>query len=260
MSIVLIHNSNGSYRLRIKKDYDLTKHNGLSTIHAMRVAGVMKTKKSGDTQRSDNSIKRTRARVISILSNNLDYNSYFMTLTFAEEVNDYQKALKIFNKFVIYANRSLSLPLKYVCMKELQKTNRNNVIHYHLILFSISIEDVLLLKTLWYQYGIVHLKKITDLNSKRIANYVTSYITDVSKNQLIDSNYRLFTTSNNLKKPIKINNNLLLEYIQYLSKYDYDSNNLSLELDIVDYAIWCFGANKVKIDLTNSNNADIIKL
>lgn len=248
----MIHNYDGTYRIRIKKDLDLSKHSGLSTIHAMREAGLLKTKKVAESsERSELSLKRSRKKITEILMNNLDLKSYFLTLTYANDVTDYNVALKQFNKFVIYANRVISKPLKYICMKELQKSSRDGVIHYHLVVFDIEIEDILKLKSCWFNEGYVYLKKINDLNAKRIANYITSYITDPEKGQLIKSNYRLFSTSSNLKKTIKIKNNLLLEYYVHKNSYNYDSNKFNPNLDIVDLACWCFGDKKVIVSIDN---------
>src|SRR5690554_7837713 len=108
-------------------------------------------------QRSERSLRRTRKKIQDLLNANLDNKSYFVTLTFKEDIQDYEKANARFNYFIRQKNKDI----KYLVVKELQTKNRDNVIHYHLIVFDIEPDDLKKLVESWV-YGYTSSKKITN--------------------------------------------------------------------------------------------------
>lgn len=151
-------------------------------------------------KRFNQSINRTRQNFNSIIENNINDNSYMITLTYKENMQDYKKASNDFIKFIKRLGYKFNLKPSYVGVKELQD---RGAIHYHIILFNlpdITISDV---KDLWQFGEQVHVKKITDKNVSRLANYLTKYLTKCKR--FIEKGYRLYFTSRDIKKSIVIN-------------------------------------------------------
>ena len=163
-------------------------------------------------ERSERSLRRTRKKIQDILNANLDNNSYFLTLTFAENMQDYEKANARFNYFIRQKNKDI----KYLVVKEHQK---RGAIHFHLIVFDIEPKDLMDLLLSW-NYGFKHYKHIKNKYSYSIANYLTNYMTK-EKNQLVDANKKVFSSSRNLKKPLMISDNIISE-ILLKHKYNVD--------------------------------------
>lgn len=163
-------------------------------------------------ERSERSLRRTRKKIQDLLNANLDDKSYFITLTFKENLQDYEKANARFNYFIRQKNENI----KYLVVKELQK---RGAIHFHLIVFDIELKDLEKLVKSW-NYGFTHYKKITKIQTYSIANYLTNYMTK-DKNQLIEVKKKVFSSSRNLKRPLVISNAVINE-ILLKHKYNVD--------------------------------------
>lgn len=161
-------------------------------------------------ERTERSVRRTRKDIQDILNANLDDKSYFVTLTFAENLQDYKKAYQKFKYFINIKNKDI----KYLCVKEHQE---RGAIHYHLVVFDIEKEKLKGLVDSWTYGKIKHYKKITDKFPWSIANYFTKYFS--KKNQRVKAGYRIFTKSTNLKKPLIISDKVVNEI---LDKYNLD--------------------------------------
>lgn len=176
--------------------------------------------------RSERSIRRTRKNIQDILNSNLDNKSYFVTLTFAENLKDYEKADSRFHYFIRIKNKDI----KYLVVKEHQ--NRG-AIHYHLIVFDIEKDKLDELTNSW-NYGFWYVKKINDKYAYSIAKYMTKYFSE-EKNQLVKSGKKIFSKSRNLRKPLIISDkvvDLILEKYNYdidLEKYDWLQHKYKIE-------------------------------
>lgn len=177
-------------------------------------------------ERSERSIRRTRKNIQDILNANLDDKSYFLTLTFAENLQDYEKANARFNYFIRIKNKDI----KYLVVKEHQQ---RGAIHFHLIVFDIEKDKLDKLTKSW-SYGFWYVKKINDKYSYSIANYMTEYFSK-EKNQLVKVNKKIFSKSRNLKKPLIISDKVvdkILEKYNYnidLEKYDWSQHKYKIE-------------------------------
>ena len=177
-------------------------------------------------ERSERSIRRTRKNIQDILNANLDNKSYFVTLTFAENLQDYEKANARFKYFIHIKNKDI----KYLVVKEHQQ---RGAIHFHLIVFDIEKEILEKLTKTW-NYGFWYVKKINDKLSYSIANYMTEYFSK-EKNQLVKANKKIFSKSKNLKKPLIITEQVvdkILEKYKYdidLEKYDWSQHIYKIE-------------------------------
>lgn len=185
----------------------------------------LKNKKNIE-RRLENSIRRTRKNIQDTLNANLDDNSYFVTLTFAENLQDYKKANDRFHYFVRIKNKDI----KYLVVKEHQQ---RGAIHFHLIVFDIGQGDLDKLTNSW-TYGFWYVKKINDKYAYSIANYMTEYFSK-EKNQLVKSNKKIFSKSRNLKKPLIISDkvvDIILDKYNMnidLEKYDWSQHNYKIE-------------------------------
>lgn len=191
-------------------------------------------------ERSERSIRRTRKNIQDILNANLDDNSYFLTLTFKDNIQDYKKANEKFKYFINIKNKDI----KYLAVKEHQK---RGAIHYHLIVFDIEKETLEKLVSSW-NYGFTHSKKITNKYSWSISSYLTKYFTK-EKNQLVDAGYRIFTKSNNLQKPLLISDGVVSKI---LLKYKYDIDLEKYDWSQHDYVIDEKPTHDVAIDIRST--------
>ena len=120
--------------------------------------------------------------------------------------------------------------VKYLVVKEHQK---RGAIHFHLIVFDIQPKELINLLLSW-NYGFKHYKHIKNKYSYSMANYLTSYMTK-EKNQLVDANKKVFSSSRNLKRPLVISNNIIDEiflkhkYNVDLKVYDWTQHNYIIE-------------------------------
>ena len=191
-------------------------------------------------ERNERSLRRTRKDIQDILNANLDDRSYFLTLTFKENLKDYKKANNRFHYYIRHKNENI----KYLAIKEHQK---RGAIHYHLIVFDIEEEDLKKLKSSW-TYGFSHSKKITNKYIPSISNYLTKYLTK-EKNQLVEAGYRIFTKSRNLKKPLVISRKVV---DKILIKYKYDIDLESYDWLQHDYIIEEKPKHNIAVDFVKS--------
>ncbi len=179
-----------------------------------------------EKERMAQSFRRTRKNIQDILNANLDNNSYFVTLTFAENLQDYEKANARFNYYIRIKNKDI----KYLVVKEHQQ---RGAIHFHLIVFDIEKDKLDKLTNSW-SYGFWYVKKINDKYAYSIANYMTEYFSK-EKNQLVKANKKIFSKSRNLKKPLIISDkvvDMILEKYNFdidLEKYDWAQHEYKIE-------------------------------
>lgn len=181
---------------------------------------IQQRETKSEHERFAQSIRRTRTNIQAILEANLDSKSYFLTLTFREEINDYNKANQMFHYWVRIKNKGI----KYLVVKELQRQNRDDVIHYHLIVF--DCENIEELAESW-TYGYYCIKQITNRYSYSISNYMTKYFSK-DKNQLVHNNKKIFSKSRNLKKPLYISD--------YALSQIYDLAGINIDLMTFDFS------------------------
>lgn len=128
-------------------------------------------------------------------------NSKFVTLTFAENVQDIKTANYEFKKFRQRLEYDLDIKLKYVVVIEFQK---RGAIHYHALFFNLPYIENKRLAEIW-KNGFVKINKIDDVDN--IGAYVTKYMTkeqqdEAKADRLIGQ--KSYFTSRGLMKPIEI--------------------------------------------------------
>lgn len=151
------------------------------------------------------SISRTKRLIIDYTrANKSDWHS-FITLTFAENINDLTLANKKFNIFISSVKRVFP-DLKYLCVPEFQK---RGAVHYHL-LTNLVPGDLLcplqegkknMYNVKYWNHGYSSVFDIdaTDKNFS-IDKYITKYLTKDFERSLLFGRRKILC-SNNLKKP-----------------------------------------------------------
>jgi len=144
-------------------------------------------------KREDN-ISRARTKIRRLVNSNPDF-SKFITLTFAENLQDIKIANRHFNKFIMrlkyqYPN------LKYLSVIEFQK---RGAIHYHFVCNLPRVENFLLRK-IW-KHGFVKINKIK--KGSNLGAYVCKYLRKDMCNKKMFRKKKYFF-SKNLEQPIKI--------------------------------------------------------
>lgn len=149
-------------------------------------------------------LRRARRNIVEILRLNLNPFSSFVTLTYRENVQDYDKAYEDFKKFVMRLKTALKEPVQYLQVKELQK---RGAIHFHMVIFNAKFRELPYKRVyeIW-RHGAVHIKPIDDFDSTtpdRIGNYLGAYLT--KNTDEIALSKRIYSTSRGLKRIKKVN-------------------------------------------------------
>lgn len=129
------------------------------------------------------------------------YLPVFVTLTFAENIQDTKTANLVFSKFIkrlnYYVSGSKKNFLKYVVVTEFQE---RGAIHYHAIFFNLEHIWKDKLAEIWGQ-GFVDIKKIESVNNA--GAYVCKYMAKEFEDERLDGKKRYFS-SRGLVKPTQI--------------------------------------------------------
>lgn len=140
------------------------------------------------------SFNRARKELRRLINCNLEPCSKFLTLTFAENIQDLDKANNEFKKFIKRFNYYYKIKLKYSVVIEFQK---RGAIHYHAILYNlvqkIKPKDV---ERLW-KNGFVKINKIDNVDN--VGAYICKYMTKTNDDRL--RSRKMYFCSKGLEKP-----------------------------------------------------------
>jgi len=129
------------------------------------------------------------------------YPPIFITLTFAENIQDTKTANAMFSKFIKRLTYFIGVEkktfLKYVVITEFQD---RGAIHYHVIFFNLKFVEFHVFGEIWNQ-GFVYMNKIDGI--KNVGAYVCKYMCKEFEDERMDGKKRYFS-SRGLKKPIVI--------------------------------------------------------
>lgn len=153
------------------------------------------------------SIKRTRRKIRELVNCNFDNdNSSFLTLTFKENLIDYDVAFKYWDLFKKRVQYKYKIKLSYLGVVEFQK---RGAIHFHICLFNVPYLKHSELYEMWLSVtggGGVYIEKVATETCDNVGAYVTKYITKDS-DDFFDNEYKgkkRYFQSRNLKQPIEI--------------------------------------------------------
>lgn len=154
-------------------------------------------------EKTDANLSATKKKIVEFLLLNMTIDSTFLTLTFRENVQDYDYSADCFKYFLKSFRRKYGYSLSYLAVKELQK---RGAIHYHIIIFNpefslIPYKDIY---DLWGNGGIYiePIKGVTMGDYLSISGYFSKYLVNRSKGQLISRDKRLFSCSRDVKRPV----------------------------------------------------------
>jgi hypothetical protein len=159
-----------------------------------------KTRNDTNEKRLD-SLQRSARNIRSIIDNNLEFNDLILTLTFKENMQDYNISDIEFQKFIRKLRNKYG-DLEYISVKELQE---RGAIHYHIILFSygkiINMSERELIET--WGLGRCELDYVRPDNYDSLRFYFSKYLTDWQKGDLIKTNRKIYSTSRGVNKIIR---------------------------------------------------------
>lgn len=172
---------------------------------------IEKTKREQDEEvKKENfarSIKRTSKKIRELVNCNFDNdNSSFLTLTFKDNITDYDVAFSSWKRFKQKVERKYKIKLSYLGVVEFQK---RGAIHFHICLFNVPYLKHSELYDLWLSVtngGGVYIEKVNTEECDNVGAYVTKYITKDS-DDFFDNEYKgkkRYFTSRNLKEPTEI--------------------------------------------------------
>lgn len=167
----------------------------------------------------------------------------FITLTFKENVNDYDKAVKAFKLFTKKLRRKLE-DVRYIATLEIQK---RGAYHFHLLL---NVPNVLFaldnIAPLW-QNGIVDIQPVADV--KKVMLYMTKDLICQSRNHPL-FNKRCYFVSQGLTQCIEVNSwngtQVQIRYAQQMlhgKKPSKSSQVNSTNAGLVEYSDYYFPTN-----------------
>ena len=165
-----------------------------------------------------------------MINTNIQQNSKFVTLTFSDNVQDFETANYEFKKFRQRLERYLKHKVSYVCVPEFQK---RGAIHYHLLMFNVPYIANLKLSEIWGQ-GFIKINSIKNVDN--VGAYVCKYMSkDMNTDERLRG-YKCYFSSRGLDKPIEVKEKDLVKSIAdsvqgqspvYINKFTNDYNTVS---------------------------------
>lgn len=150
---------------------------------------------SDNKKRSDN-INKSKVKLRRLINSNVTGNDLFVTLTYANNMTDINKAKYDF-KIFIKAMKRKGYSLKYVYVVEFQK---RGAVHFHVIFFNMKYISNEFLSSVW-KHGFVRINRIDDVDN--VGAYVVKYMQkDLMDDRLINKD--LYGRSRGLNEPIEI--------------------------------------------------------
>src|SRR5690554_214651 len=131
LSIDLVFTKYGEKELNYTKKI---KGDIIEYVITKKIDNTPKKKNNKDNIKRLDSLQRSSRNIRNIIDNNLELNDLILTLTFKENMTDYDTADKEFMKFIQRLKYKYG-DFEYISVKELQE---RGAIHYHVILFLYS--------------------------------------------------------------------------------------------------------------------------
>ena len=140
-------------------------------------------------------LARARTSVRRLVDCNPDLNKFF-TLTFAENVTDFEVANECFRKYIMRLKYNYKSDLKYLVVPEFQK---RGAIHFH-VLCNLQYVPVARLAELW-GFGFCRINRIDNVTN--VGLYVSKYIQKQFDDDRLHTK-KCYWGSRNLKRPVVI--------------------------------------------------------
>jgi hypothetical protein len=159
-----------------------------------------KTVRRSDTEpedwrgKEDSNLRRARQTLRRTIWANMRHYSKFLTLTYAENMQDYERFKKDWQRFIKNMKRH-GFPLRYLYVLEYQK---RGAIHAHVVVFNDEVIPIEAIENAWKK-GFVKINSIKDVNN--LGAYVCKYLT---KETIASYGSHSYHVSRGLQKPEEI--------------------------------------------------------
>lgn len=175
---------------------------------------LAKPAKPQEALRDDN-VRRTRKMLRRLINSNDDL-SKFLTLTYADNMEDLSSAFRDFNKFIKRLKYHCQVEnLKFICVPEFQK---RGAVHFH-VLANLPYIEASELHSIW-GHGFIRINKIDHITN--VGAYVSKYLGKANFDERFFRKKK-FVRSTNLNQPVVVDNSDIDEYVAF-----FVSNNLHL--------------------------------
>ncbi len=243
--------------------------------------GIKKNRELQKISNKEKSLCRAKNKVFDLVRcNHNQYNEYtkFVTLTFKDNITDFDLANKEFNNFVsrlnYYVFGSKKRKLVYLGIREPQE---RGAIHYHIVFFNLPYLPKNILDNLWRQGDrACSIEKARENNLDEVedvAKYVTKYMTknfwsenpkDKKKTFYFDfevwGNKKAYFTSKNIKRPIvsRLTSIEFKENIEFAIKDHVDTIEKIDSKELFE-GVFSVGCTKITYKNIPKTNLDYIK-
>lgn len=150
----------------------------------------------------ENRFRRARKRIIDLTRCNITAHSdypQFLTLTYAENMKDVDRAFRDWELFIKGLNYALDMKLKYLAVIEFQE---RGAIHFHAILFDVPFrKDMLSLYKHYWKHGDPDIVTIKDPNDPKLAFYLSKYVSKYKKTDNRLDDRKSYFASRNIIRP-----------------------------------------------------------
>lgn len=180
-------------------------------------------------------LSRARKDLRRLINCNIQKYSKFLTLTFADNVQDLDYANNEFKKFIKRLNYHFGIKVKYSTVIEFQK---RGAIHYHTILYNLTQKiDVGVLQDIWKQ-GFIKVNSIDSVDN--VGAYVCKYMTKTDDDRLVGR--KMYFNSRGLNKPKEIKESDIVSALvgslqnqtpNYENKFSNDYNSINYKQYII---------------------------
>lgn len=180
-------------------------------------------------------LSRARKDLRRTINANIQEYSKFLTLTFADNVQDLDVANYEFKKFILRLNYHYKIKVKYSAVIEFQK---RGAIHYHVILYNLTQKlDVGAFRDIWNQ-GFIKINSIDSVDN--VGAYVCKYMTKTDDDRLVGR--KMYFNSRGLNKPKEIKESDIVSALvgslqnqtpNYENKFSNDYNSINYKQYII---------------------------
>jgi hypothetical protein len=177
------------YKNNVLYDYKDTKKNSKGRQAKAKFEDKLANRKK-TLQRNSRNIRR-------LVNCNIQEDSKFITLTFADNITDLKQANYEWKKFKQRLETKIGYKLQYLVVIEFQK---RGAIHYHCVMFNLPYIQNNKLREIWGN-GFVKINKIDNVDN--VGAYVCKYIAKDNDDTRLEGE-KMYFTSRGLKKPVEI--------------------------------------------------------
>lgn len=192
--------------------------------------------------------KRDLRRLINV--NFIKDKTKFITLTFAYNLTDIEKANYLFKQFMRRLKRHVKSNVQYVVVPEFQK---RGAVHYHIVAFNMPYIKNSKLREIW-GHGYVKINRIDHVDNlgAYVCKYMSKSLEDEKEDRLLGK--KCYYSSRGLKKPIEVKEKDLVKNLTdslqgHTPNYE---NTFVNDYNSIDYKQYNLSSLKKELENTGS--------